>query len=131
MSLRRVLRQTVLRRHAHGDRIPGTVIAERVGLEVFRERDDASGLLPYRRERQRDRQPRPCGFRRPMGRQPHSTDRWHGIRRLVRALRQELIDGNAPEADFDALFREQREIVTQMLSSGAYADNVGAFEGAS
>ena len=51
--------------------------------------------------------------------------------RGIRALRQELIDGNAPEADFDALFREQREIETQMLSSGAYADKVGAFEGAS
>jgi hypothetical protein len=51
--------------------------------------------------------------------------------RRIRALRQELIDGNAPEADFDALFREQREIERQMLSSGTHADHVGAFEGAS
>jgi hypothetical protein len=50
--------------------------------------------------------------------------------RLIRERRQRLIDSNASEADYDALFREQREIETQMLSSTPNAGKVGAFEGA-
>jgi hypothetical protein len=42
-----------------------------------------------------------------------------------------LIEGQRPEAEFDALFQEQREIETQMLSSMEYSGKVGAFEGAS
>jgi hypothetical protein len=51
--------------------------------------------------------------------------------RRIRELRSELIERQAPEAEFDALFREQREIETRMLSSMEYAGKVGAFEGAS
>jgi len=50
--------------------------------------------------------------------------------RQIRARRQALIDGQAPEAEFDALFREQREIESKMLSGMANSGRVGAFEGA-
>jgi hypothetical protein len=51
--------------------------------------------------------------------------------REIRGRRAELIEGQRPEAEFDALFHEQREIETQMLSSMEYSGKVGAFEGAS
>ncbi len=51
--------------------------------------------------------------------------------REVLKKRQQLIDEQAPEEEFDRLFRYQREIETEMLSSTKYAGRVGAFEGAS
>jgi hypothetical protein len=42
----------------------------------------------------------------------------------------QLVERLAPEAEFDALFHEQREIEEQMLSSQEYSGAVGAFEGA-
>ncbi|MGD8866846.1 MAG: IgA Peptidase M64 [Gemmatimonadales bacterium] len=51
--------------------------------------------------------------------------------REIRELRGELIEEQAPEAEFDALFHEQREVETEMLSSMEYYGKVGAFEGAS
>lgn len=51
--------------------------------------------------------------------------------REIRELRSELIERQAPEAEFDALFHEQREAETEMLSSMEYYGKVGAFEGAS
>ena len=51
--------------------------------------------------------------------------------REIRELRSELIERQAPEAEFDALFHEQREVETEMLSSMEYYGKVGAFEGAS
>lgn len=51
--------------------------------------------------------------------------------REVRERRRALIERQAPEAEFDALFREQREIETRLLSSMEYSGKVGAFEGAS
>jgi len=61
---------------------------------------------------------------------PWSKDVFEEHSRRIRELRAQLIDSNAPEADFDALFREQRETETDMLSTNAYAGRVGAFEGA-
>jgi hypothetical protein len=43
---------------------------------------------------------------------------------------RELIKRQAPEAEFDALFREQQGIDTPMLSSMKFSGKVGAFEGA-
>jgi hypothetical protein len=48
----------------------------------------------------------------------------------MRARRAQLVERGAPESAFDALFREQREIESRMLSSQEYSDAVGAFEGA-
>jgi hypothetical protein len=53
----------------------------------------------------------------------------HG--RTVRQRRAELIERQAPEAEFDALFREQEEQERAMLYAMEYAGKVGAFEGAS
>ncbi len=50
--------------------------------------------------------------------------------RAIRARRAELVERQAPESEFDALFREQREVEARMLSSMRYAGKVGAFEGA-
>jgi hypothetical protein len=51
--------------------------------------------------------------------------------RQIQRYRQRLIETQAPEAEFDALFREQRESETPMLRSMEYSGRVGAFEGAS
>nr|NIM49868.1 peptidase M64 [Gemmatimonadales bacterium]NIN11123.1 peptidase M64 [Gemmatimonadales bacterium]NIN49720.1 peptidase M64 [Gemmatimonadales bacterium]NIP07184.1 peptidase M64 [Gemmatimonadales bacterium]NIQ99576.1 peptidase M64 [Gemmatimonadales bacterium] len=50
--------------------------------------------------------------------------------RQIQARRQNLITEQAPEAEFDKLFHEQREIEAKMLSSMRHAGKVGAFEGA-
>lgn len=50
--------------------------------------------------------------------------------RQIQARRQQLITEQAPEAEFDKLFHEQREIEAKMLSSMRHAGKVGAFEGA-
>jgi len=50
--------------------------------------------------------------------------------REIQARRQALIARAAPEAEFDALFREQRETESRMLGSMQHAGQVGAFEGA-
>ncbi|MEE9132057.1 MAG: IgA Peptidase M64 [Gemmatimonadota bacterium] len=51
--------------------------------------------------------------------------------RVIRERRHELIERQAPESEFDALFHEQRELETKLLSSMEYSGKVGAFEGAS
>lgn len=48
----------------------------------------------------------------------------------ILARRLELIEAKAPAEEFDALFREQREIERELLGSLRYAGHVGAFEGA-
>lgn len=45
--------------------------------------------------------------------------------------RMALIRRRAPEAEFDALFREQLKIDTPLLAGMAYSGKIGAFEGAS
>jgi len=44
--------------------------------------------------------------------------------------RKELIARKAPEEEFDALFRRQQEIETEMLAKMKFSGSVGAFEGA-
>jgi hypothetical protein len=51
--------------------------------------------------------------------------------REIRARRAELIESQASESDFDALFHEQRAIERELLGSMEYSGVVGAFEGAS
>ncbi|UCC85075.1 MAG: IgA Peptidase M64 [Gemmatimonadota bacterium] len=48
----------------------------------------------------------------------------------IRARRAQLIEQQAPESEFDALFHEQREIEARMLATQEYSTAVGAFEGA-
>lgn len=48
----------------------------------------------------------------------------------VQQARRRIRAENRPEAEMDALFREQQAHDTAQLNSGPYAGNVGAFEGA-
>ncbi|MEP6572165.1 MAG: M64 family metallopeptidase [Gemmatimonadota bacterium] len=50
--------------------------------------------------------------------------------REIQARRKQLIDRHAPEAEFDALFREQLEAETPLLGSMTWSHRTGAFEGA-
>jgi len=50
--------------------------------------------------------------------------------RAMQERRQRLIADQAPEEEFDALFREQREVELGMLGAVPNAGQVGAFEGA-
>ncbi len=51
--------------------------------------------------------------------------------REIRERRRALIEGGAPEAEFDKLFHEQRALETKLLASMENYGLVGAFEGAS
>jgi hypothetical protein len=62
---------------------------------------------------------------------PWAKDEFEAHAREIRARRQELIDRNAPAAEFDALFREQRQVESDLLAAMPHAEQVGAFEGAS
>jgi hypothetical protein len=62
---------------------------------------------------------------------PWEKQRFEEHSRDIRARRSELIELQAPESEFDALFHEQRQIEMEMLSSMEYSGKVGAFEGAS
>jgi hypothetical protein len=55
---------------------------------------------------------------------------WEAKARAFLDRRLALIQRKAPEAEFDALFREQQASDTPMLSSMTYSGKVGAFEGA-
>jgi hypothetical protein len=48
----------------------------------------------------------------------------------IQERRRRIRAENRPEAEMDALFREQMAHDTRLLGTGAYAGNVGAFEGA-
>jgi hypothetical protein len=61
---------------------------------------------------------------------PWEKERYEEHARGIQARRGALIERAAPEAEFDALFREQREIEQEMLGSMRYSRTVGAFEGA-
>jgi hypothetical protein len=51
--------------------------------------------------------------------------------RAIQERRRAIRARNAPEAEMDALFREQRDTEEKLLSSMKYSGRVGAFEGAS
>jgi hypothetical protein len=61
---------------------------------------------------------------------PWDKDRYEEHAREIRRLRSALIDRQAPEAEFDKLFREQQKIETRMLGRMEFSGKVGAFEGA-
>lgn len=61
---------------------------------------------------------------------PWGKDAYEEHARSIRARRQALIDSRAPEAEFDALFEEQKRIETELLAAMRYSGRVGAFEGA-
>jgi hypothetical protein len=61
---------------------------------------------------------------------PWRKDEFEEHAKRGRERRREIRAANRPEADMDALFREELERDTALLGSGPYADKVGAFEGA-
>jgi hypothetical protein len=62
---------------------------------------------------------------------PWDKDAWEAKAREFLDRRLALIKRAAPEAEFDALFREQQASDTPMLGGMKYSGKVGAFEGAS
>jgi hypothetical protein len=62
---------------------------------------------------------------------PWDKEAWEKKAREYLAKRRALIERKAPEAEFDALFREQQKTDTPMLAGMANSGKVGAFEGAS
>ncbi len=62
---------------------------------------------------------------------PWGKERYEAHARQIRERRSKLIEGQAAEAEFDALFHEQRETESELLSSMEHYGRVGAFEGAS
>ncbi len=62
---------------------------------------------------------------------PWDKEAWERKAKEFLDRRLELIGRKAPEAEFDALFEEQRRSDTPMLAGMAHARKVGAFEGAS
>ena len=62
---------------------------------------------------------------------PWDKDAWETKARAFLNRRVALIKRGAPEAEFDALFKEQLASDTPMLGGMSYSGKVGAFEGAS
>ncbi len=62
---------------------------------------------------------------------PWDKERFEAHAREIQERRVRLIEQQASEEAFDALFREQRGIEREMLSSMEHSGSVGAFEGAS
>lgn len=62
---------------------------------------------------------------------PWSKDEYEKHTASIQQRRREIRARNAPEAEMDALFREQQAWDSQFLSSMTYSGRVGAFEGAS
>jgi hypothetical protein len=61
---------------------------------------------------------------------PWNKDAFETHSREIQKRRRQIRAENRTEEEMDALFREQKEKETRMLSAGAYAGKVGAFEGA-
>jgi len=61
---------------------------------------------------------------------PWEKDEYEEHARSIQDRRQALIDSHAPEAEFDALFEEQRAIERELLHAMEHSGRVGAFEGA-
>jgi hypothetical protein len=62
---------------------------------------------------------------------PWDKDAWEKTAREFLEKRRALIERKAPEAEFDALFREQQKADTPGLGGMQHSGRVGAFEGAS
>jgi hypothetical protein len=61
---------------------------------------------------------------------PWDKDAWEAKARAFLNRRLAMIARKAPEAEFDALFKEQQASDTPMLSGMTHSGKVGAFEGA-
>ena len=64
-------------------------------------------------------------------RRPGARRNTRSTRPSIQQRRREIRARNAPEAEMDALFREQQAWDSKFLSSMTYSGRVGAFEGAS
>jgi hypothetical protein len=61
---------------------------------------------------------------------PWNKEEYERLSREIQERRRELRAEGAPEEQLEALFREERELFTEMLGAEEYAERVGAFEGA-
>jgi len=61
---------------------------------------------------------------------PWNKDEFEEVSRGIQERRRELRAQGAPEEQLEALFREERDLLTRMLGAEEYAGRVGAFEGA-
>ena len=62
---------------------------------------------------------------------PWDKDEFEKHSRAIQERRRAIRKRNAPEAEIDALFREQRDWEEKFFASMKYGKAVGAFEGAS
>jgi hypothetical protein len=61
---------------------------------------------------------------------PWEKEAFEAEQSRIQARRREIRSQRRPEAEMEALFREEREKMTPLLASGPHARAVGAFEGA-
>jgi hypothetical protein len=61
---------------------------------------------------------------------PWPKEAFESLQKEIQARRREIRAAHRPEAEMEALFREEREKDSALLASGPYGRAVGAFEGA-
>jgi hypothetical protein len=61
---------------------------------------------------------------------PWPKDEFERYTKEIQQQRRQIRAGNRPEAEMDALFRDEQKRDTALLNGGPYAGKVGAFEGA-
>jgi hypothetical protein len=61
---------------------------------------------------------------------PWPKEEFEAAQREIQARRRRIREEKRPEAEMEALFREERERMTKLLASSPHAGQVGAFEGA-
>jgi len=61
---------------------------------------------------------------------PWPKEEFERYTKEIQRRRREIREANRPEAEMDALFREEERRDTQLLDEGPHAHRVGAFEGA-
>ena len=61
---------------------------------------------------------------------PWPKEEFEAAQREIQARRRKIREYKRPEAEMEALFREERERMTKLLGAAPHAGEVGAFEGA-
>lgn len=61
---------------------------------------------------------------------PWSKQAFEAAQKQIQARRRQIREQKRPEAEMEALFREEQALVDPLLAEGPYAGRVGAFEGA-
>jgi len=61
---------------------------------------------------------------------PWPKEAFESMEKEIQAKRREIRAQHRPEQEMEALFRDERERITRLLSGGPYAGKTGAFEGA-